>query len=225
MASAVSKGTPDPWRIHFFQRDAADDPKRDVPAMDFLESIPPSVAAEIHAVLDAVAAAPPHSFSGGGKWEAMHGDMAGYYEVRVQGGGMNHRLFCVLERDAEDPRRVEHRVHRWSLEAEAHSGAPEGLQTGQALRRRVPEAADRDRVVEAFRRRVGRISRSRAPASATRVLSVGFGFSAEKRRRIASGFTPARRASSAFVRCSSSRRASKARITKSICSMRSRASS
>ena len=28
--------------------------------------------------------------------------MAGYYEVRVQGGGMNHRLFCVLERDAED---------------------------------------------------------------------------------------------------------------------------
>jgi hypothetical protein len=102
MASAVSKGTPDPWRIHFFQRDAADDPKRDVPAMDFLESIPPSVAAEIHAVLDAVAAAPPPSFSGGGKWEAMHGDMAGYYEVRVQGGGMNHRLFCVLERDAED---------------------------------------------------------------------------------------------------------------------------
>ena len=28
--------------------------------------------------------------------------MAGFFEVRVQGGGMNHRLFCVLERDAED---------------------------------------------------------------------------------------------------------------------------
>ena len=41
---------------------------------------------------------PPPSFSGGGKWEAMHDDMAGYFEVRVQGGGMNHRLFCVLER-------------------------------------------------------------------------------------------------------------------------------
>jgi hypothetical protein len=40
---------------------------------------------EIQAVLEAVAAAPPPSFSGGGKWEAMHEDMAGFYEVRVQG--------------------------------------------------------------------------------------------------------------------------------------------
>ncbi|HEX5365407.1 MAG TPA: hypothetical protein VFW63_01930 [Acidimicrobiales bacterium] len=91
-----------PWRIHFFQRDKNDDPDRAVPAIEFLDSIPAKVAAEIHAVLDAVAAAPPPSFSGGGKWEAMHDDMAGYFEVRVQGGGMNHRLFCVLERDAGD---------------------------------------------------------------------------------------------------------------------------
>jgi hypothetical protein len=60
------------------------------------------MAAEIHAVLDAVAAAPPPSFSGGGKWEAVHGDMAGFYEVRVQGDGKNHRLFTLLERDAAD---------------------------------------------------------------------------------------------------------------------------
>ncbi len=53
-------------------------------------------------MLDAVAEAPPPSFSGGGKWEAMHDDMAGYFEVRLQGGGQNHRLFCLLERDAED---------------------------------------------------------------------------------------------------------------------------
>jgi Txe/YoeB family toxin of Txe-Axe toxin-antitoxin module len=91
-----------PWRIHFFQRDQADDAQKAVPATEFLDSIPAKVAAEIHAVLEAVAAAPPPSFSGGGKWEAMHDDMAGYFEVRVQGGGMNHRLFCVLERDAED---------------------------------------------------------------------------------------------------------------------------
>jgi hypothetical protein len=32
----------------------------------------------------------------------MRGNMAGFYEVRVQGSGMNHRLFCVLERDADD---------------------------------------------------------------------------------------------------------------------------
>ena len=30
----------------------------------------------------------------------MHGDMAGYYEVRVDGPDRHHyRLFCVLERD------------------------------------------------------------------------------------------------------------------------------
>jgi len=91
-----------PWSIHFFQRDEADDAARAIPAMEFLDSIPGKVAAEIHAVLDAVAAAPPPSFSGGGKWEAMRDEMAGYFEVRVQGGGRNHRLFCVLERDAED---------------------------------------------------------------------------------------------------------------------------
>lgn len=91
-----------PWSIHFFQRDEADDAARAIPAMEFLDSIPAKVAAEIHAVLDAVAAAPPPSFSGGGKWEAMRDEMAGYFEVRVQGGGRNHRLFCVLERDAED---------------------------------------------------------------------------------------------------------------------------
>ena len=91
-----------PWKIHFFQRDEPSGSERTVPAIDFLDGVPAKVAAEIHAVLDAVASAPPPSFSGGGKWEAMHDDMAGFFEVRVQGGGMNHRLFCVLERDAAD---------------------------------------------------------------------------------------------------------------------------
>lgn len=54
----------------------------------------------IVAVIKAVADAPPPAFSGGGKWEAMHGDMAGFYEVRVDGPQRHHyRLFCVLERD------------------------------------------------------------------------------------------------------------------------------
>lgn len=97
--TATSAKPPKRWKIHFFQ---CDDAERTVPAIEFLDSIPATVAAQIHAVLEAVAAAPPPSFSGGGKWEAMHGDMAGYYEVRVQGGGMNHRLFCVLQRDADD---------------------------------------------------------------------------------------------------------------------------
>ena len=101
MARSSSKPM-EPWKIHFFQRAAADDAERIAAATAFLEDVPVKVAAEIHAVLDAVAAAPPPSFSGGGKGEVMHDDMAGFFEVRVQGGGKNHRLFCVLERDAVD---------------------------------------------------------------------------------------------------------------------------
>lgn len=89
------------WRIHFFQRAASNDSARTTPAVDFLNTIPPKVAAEIHAVLTAVAEAPPPAFSGGGKWEATHGAMAGLYEIRVQGGGSNHRLFCVLDRGGD----------------------------------------------------------------------------------------------------------------------------
>ena len=54
-----------------------------VPAIDFLDGLPAKAVAEIQAVLDAVAEAPPPAFSGGGKWEAMHDEMAGFYEVRV----------------------------------------------------------------------------------------------------------------------------------------------
>ena len=44
-----------------------------VPAIDILETLPIRLRAEAHAVLAAVADATA-SFSGGGKWEAMHGD-------------------------------------------------------------------------------------------------------------------------------------------------------
>lgn len=97
-----SSRTPSPWQIHFFRRARRDDAHQAVPAMEYLDGLPPRCAAEIQAVLDAVAAAPPPAFSGGGKWEAMHGAMAGMYEVRVHCDGMNHRLFCFLERDADD---------------------------------------------------------------------------------------------------------------------------
>jgi Txe/YoeB family toxin of Txe-Axe toxin-antitoxin module len=89
-----------PWQKHFFQRHVDDDPARAVPAREFLLACPEKVRAMMFAVVNAVAAAPPPQFSGGGKWEAMHGDMAGYYEVRVDGPGRRHyRLFCLLERD------------------------------------------------------------------------------------------------------------------------------
>jgi Txe/YoeB family toxin of Txe-Axe toxin-antitoxin module len=69
-----------------------------IPVEDFLDSCPMKVEATILAVLEAVRAAPPPAFSGGGKWEAMHGSMAGYYEIRVTGPGRRHyRLFCLLD--------------------------------------------------------------------------------------------------------------------------------
>jgi hypothetical protein len=89
-----------PWRIHFFQRHRENDPAREVPTREFLDHCPTSVAAKLVAVVKAVADAPPPAFSGGGKWEAMHGDMKGFYEVRVDGPKRHHyRLFCVLERE------------------------------------------------------------------------------------------------------------------------------
>src|SRR4051794_26222749 len=93
----------EPWRIHFFRRHQDDDPAESVPTIEFLDALPVAAQAEVIAVLEAVAGAPPPAFSGGGKWEAMHGDMAGFYEVRVRGADRrNPRLFCVPERDAAD---------------------------------------------------------------------------------------------------------------------------
>jgi hypothetical protein len=101
--SERSRARPEPWLIHFFQRDARDDKAQRVPAIDFLDQVPTKVRAEMQAVLEAVAEAPPPAFSGGGKWEVMHDDMAGFYEVRVRGADRrNHRLFCILERGAAD---------------------------------------------------------------------------------------------------------------------------
>ena len=57
----------------------------------------------MRAVLVAVAAAPPKRYSGGGYWEAMKGDMTGWFEVRVDGPKRHHyRLFCRLDYEAED---------------------------------------------------------------------------------------------------------------------------
>jgi hypothetical protein len=74
-----------------------------VPAEAFLDASPAKVEATILAVLEAVRAAPPPAFSGGGKWEAMHGSMGGYYEIRVTGPGRRHyRLFCLLDNGSDE---------------------------------------------------------------------------------------------------------------------------
>ncbi len=86
-----------PWRDGFFV--AADGSK---PAEEWLQGLPAKPAAEVIAVVMAVRDAPPPTFAGGGKWEAMHGAMAGIYEVRCRQGGQLHRLFCLLDRNHPD---------------------------------------------------------------------------------------------------------------------------
>lgn len=90
-----------PWAIVFFQRHPDDDRSQSVPGAEFLESCPIGVRADLVAIVKAVAEAPPMRFAGGGQWEAMHGDMAGYYEARTRGPRKRlYRLFCLLDREA-----------------------------------------------------------------------------------------------------------------------------
>jgi hypothetical protein len=81
------------WQIEYYeQRDGS------APAVEFLDECSTKIDAQFNAVLDAVATSPPPQFSGGGKWEAMHGSMGGYYEIRLTGPGREQfRLFCLLE--------------------------------------------------------------------------------------------------------------------------------
>jgi len=69
-----------------------------VPAPGCPGGCPGSIDARFTAVLDAVAAAPPARFSGGGKREALHGSVGGWYEIRAAGPGREQlRLSCLLE--------------------------------------------------------------------------------------------------------------------------------
>jgi len=84
-----------------FQRHKDDDPNESCPAERFFSEIPDSVATDLFAIIDAVAASPPPQFTGGGVWEAMHGEMSGYYEARTRGPDRRlYRVFCLLEREA-----------------------------------------------------------------------------------------------------------------------------
>lgn len=92
--------------VVFFRRQASADPAETAPGRDALNGFPPKVRATMRAVLAAVASAPPKRFAGGGYWEAMHGEMTGWFEVRVDGPPRrtHYRLFCLL--DYEDTSRA-----------------------------------------------------------------------------------------------------------------------
>lgn len=92
----------DAHEIAYFKRHVDDDPTEVSPGREFLARCPVGVRAKFRAVLTHVAAAPPKRFAGGGYWEAMKGDMRGYFEVRVDGPKRHHyRLFCRLDYEAK----------------------------------------------------------------------------------------------------------------------------
>jgi len=89
--------------VVYFKRHRADDANETVPGQEFLAACPTKVRATMRAVLVAVAAAPPKRYSGGGYWEAMKGEMTGWFEVRVDGPKLHHyRLFSRLDYEAEN---------------------------------------------------------------------------------------------------------------------------
>ena len=89
----------EPWAVRVFVRHPEDDPAGSCPAETFLNDFcPENVRDDLIAIVDAVAASPPPQFTGGGMWEAMHGDMQGFYEARTRGPDRRlYRLFCLLE--------------------------------------------------------------------------------------------------------------------------------
>lgn len=97
----VTPSSDDKHEIAFFRRHADDDANQTSPGRDFLKSCPAPVRAKMNATLAAVAAAPPKRFSGGGRWEAMHDEMTGWFEIRIDGPSRQHyRLFCRLDYEA-----------------------------------------------------------------------------------------------------------------------------
>lgn len=98
----VKPSSDDAHEIVYLRRHPDDDPDTSMPGKSALDSFPVTVRARMRAVLTAVASAPPKRFSGGGYWEAMHGEMTGWFEVRVDGppNRTHYRLFCLLDYNA-----------------------------------------------------------------------------------------------------------------------------
>jgi hypothetical protein len=96
----------DPHDVVYFRRRKSDDPSRSCPGRDFLDGCPAGVRAKFRAVLVAVATAPPKRFAGGGYWEAMKGEMTGWFEVRVDGPGRHQMRALGEEYRKRNPRSV-----------------------------------------------------------------------------------------------------------------------
>ena len=91
------------WRVQFYERVEPEAVAGKVPAREFLDGLTEPVVAEIHAVLDLVAAGPPPSYPHNRRWQEMQGELKGIFVVRVHGNGLNHRMYCLLESDETSP--------------------------------------------------------------------------------------------------------------------------
>lgn len=60
----------------------------------------PFVVYVVMATIDAVAQGPPPQFRGGLRYQAMHGDMTGWFEIRTKHRKRLYRLFCLQDRKA-----------------------------------------------------------------------------------------------------------------------------
>ncbi|MEP7764539.1 hypothetical protein [Sanguibacter sp. 25GB23B1] len=87
----------DPHEIVFYKDSAGV-----LPAQEFIDSCPETIRARIRETAITVAASPPNRFSGGGKWEAMHGAMSGWFEIRIDGtpSRTHYRVYCLLDYEA-----------------------------------------------------------------------------------------------------------------------------
>jgi hypothetical protein len=84
------------WQIEFLK----DSRTGRVPAREFLDEVPDEPAAELLATLQAVEGTrPPFAFRGGARWQAMSGDMSGWFEARDKHKQLLYRLFVRLDRD------------------------------------------------------------------------------------------------------------------------------
>ncbi|MFD4431328.1 hypothetical protein [Nocardia sp. NPDC058497] len=106
---AKSHGPKSASAVHCRTRPSADDAHEIVyfrtaegklPGRDYIEALPAKARAKAKAALIAVAAAPPKRFSGGGYWEAMHGEMTGWFEIRCDSRPLHYRIFCRLDYEA-----------------------------------------------------------------------------------------------------------------------------
>jgi hypothetical protein len=88
------RGEPEQWAAEFYL-----DADGSVPAEAFLDACP--VGDRLLAIVEAVRGSPPPMFPPSQMWHVMTGQMRGIYEARARHKKLLHRLFCLLDANAQ----------------------------------------------------------------------------------------------------------------------------